>query len=67
MLAMPITSAIDAGSILVIDWKQAGLLRQSVFKPDFATFEQTLIQRKLGSLTDRDQTTLRKIIRDVLG
>jgi mRNA interferase MazF len=64
---MAITTAVDAGSIAVTDWKEAGLLRESVFKPIFATFEQTLIQRKLGVLTDRDQTTLRKIIHDVLG
>jgi mRNA interferase MazF len=67
VVAMAITSATDGASIAVTDWKEAGLLRESVFKPIFATFEQTLIQRKLGALTNRDQATLRAIIRDVFG
>jgi hypothetical protein len=32
-----------------------------------ATFEQTLIQRRLGVLSADDKAVLRKLIRDVLG
>jgi mRNA interferase MazF len=64
---MAITSVMDASSVAVMDWKQAGLLRESVFKPIFATFEQILIQRRLGTLSERDRTALRTIIRGAIG
>jgi mRNA interferase MazF len=67
VIAMAITSVMDADSVAVMDWKAAGLLRESVFKPIFATFEQTLIRRRLGTLSERDQTALRTILRDALG
>jgi mRNA interferase MazF len=66
-IAMAITSVVKAGDAAITDWKEAGLLRESAFKPTFATFEQTLIQRKLGVLSDRDQTALRMLIQDVPG
>ena len=67
VIAMAITSVMDAQSVEVVDWKEAGLLRPSVFKPIFATFEQTLIRRRLGALSERDRAALRTVIRDALG
>jgi len=67
VVAMGITSAVEADSIPVADWKAAGLVLPSSFKPSFATFEQTLIQRRLGVLSADDKAVLRKLIRDVLG
>jgi mRNA interferase MazF len=67
VVAMAITSVIGAGEIPVGDWKAAGLLKPSIFKPIFATFEQTSIQHQLGALEDNDRTALRKLISSVLG
>ncbi len=42
-------------------WNAAGLLKPSLFKPILATIEQTLIVKKLGSLTEADLLTLKSI------
>jgi len=64
---MAITSVIGAGEVPVGDWQAAGLLKPSVFKPIFATFEQTSIPQQLGALAENDRTALRKLINSVLG
>lgn len=48
------------GDILLTDWQTAGLLKTSTVKPVFATLEQNLIVRHMGTLTPVDQKTLRE-------
>ena len=46
----------------VTDWQSAGLLKPSVFKPVFATIEQALVIRQLGSLSAQDESALRCLL-----
>jgi mRNA interferase MazF len=55
------------GEVWVRDWQTAGLLKPSAVKPVFATLEQTLIIRQLGTLTTTDQATLKQAINQILG
>ncbi len=55
------------GEVWLIDWQAAGLLKPSVAKPVFATLEQSLIIRKLGTLAAADRSALRDAIRQILG
>ncbi len=47
---------------LVADWRAAGLIKPSAFKPVFATIEQALAIRSLGSLAAPDLASLRSIL-----
>lgn len=67
VVAMAVTSVITPGEVPVGDWQAAGLLKPSIFKPLFATFENSLIRRQLGALAESDKTALRKLIHSVLG
>jgi mRNA interferase MazF len=49
------------------DWQAANLLKPSAIKPVFATIEQALVIRKLGTLDPADQTALRAAIARTLG
>ena len=51
----------------VRDWKRAGLLKPSVFKPVVTTIDRHLVLRKLGALSDRDRTALAGLLRSMLG
>ncbi|MEK7436144.1 MAG: type II toxin-antitoxin system PemK/MazF family toxin [Pseudomonadota bacterium] len=66
VVIMAVTSQIKSsgtfGEVIIHDWQAAGLLKPSAIKPVFATIEQTLILRRLGRLSDRDQPALRKVI-----
>jgi mRNA interferase MazF len=67
VVAMAITSVLEPGEVLIVDWRAAGLLRESVFKPVFATFEQQAIARQLGTLAEGDRAALKRLIGEVLG
>jgi mRNA interferase MazF len=67
VVAMAITTNLQPGELAITDWKTAGLLRPCVFKPIFATFEQALVRRRLGSLAGGDLAALKKLIAVVLG
>jgi mRNA interferase MazF len=71
IVIMAITSQVRQplafGEALVADWQGAGLIKLSVFKPVVATIEQTLVMRVMGQLAAGDATTLREILRDVIG
>jgi mRNA interferase MazF len=64
---MAITSVLEPGEVMIVDWQAAGLLRESAFKPLFAIFEQRTIARQLGTLTESDRAALKKLIGTVLG
>lgn len=63
---MAITSQLRSpqgfAEALVAQWQSAGLIKASAFKPVFATIEQTLVVRKLGTLPAVDLTSLRQIL-----
>ena len=71
VVVMAITSQLRAsaalGEVWVKDWTAAGLIKPSAIKPVFATLEQVLVIRKLGTLLDADKETLRQTITQVLG
>ena len=50
-----------------MEWQAAGLLRPSAVKPVFATLEQALILRKLGTFSAADRAALLKVIAGTLG
>ena len=47
------------------DWKAAGLLKASIFKSAVATIEKTSILTKVGSLSERDKSSLKKMIETI--
>jgi mRNA interferase MazF len=55
------------GEVWLGQWQAAGLLKPSAVKPVFATLEQALVIRQLGSLSASDQAALRKAIAETLG
>ena len=69
-VVMAITSqlrpAAGFGEVWISEWRAANLLKPSAIKPVFATLEQSLILRQLGTLHPNDQTMLRRIIATVL-
>lgn len=71
VVVMAITSQLrptpGLGEVYLGQWQAAGLLRPSAVKPVFATLEQALILRQLGTLAAADQAALRKAIAETLG
>lgn len=63
LILMAITSQVRPaqafGEVWLHDWRRAGLLKPSVTKPVVATFEQRLVLRKLGALSEGDNTNVR--------
>ncbi len=68
---MPVTSQLRADTrqddVPVSAWKAAGLLKPSAIKPLLATFEQSLVLRKLGVLEDTDASSLRTALAQIIG
>jgi mRNA interferase MazF len=68
---MAITSQLRSPSTpvetTIVRWQAASLLKPSAVKPVFATVEQTLLLKQLGTLQPEDQATLRQAIASVLG
>ncbi len=66
LLIMAITGQVRMplgfGEALIQDWQTAGLLKPSVLKPVMTTIEQRLVRRSMGTLSTRDQQTLRQVI-----
>lgn len=71
IVIMAITSQVRTplgfGEALLADWQGAGLVKESVFKPVFATVEQGCISRILGRLSVADKKTLRDVVSEVIG
>lgn len=70
IVVMAVTSQIRAApsaEIRVAEWQLAGLLKPSVVKPVFATLEQNLVVRQLGSFSTEDQDAVRLLINEILG
>ena len=55
------------GEALLTDWKTAGLIKPSIFKPIITTIEQTLVIKRLGKVSPHDETMLRTVIEKIVG
>ncbi len=71
LIILAVTSQVRAapmvGETAIKKWKEAGLLKPSVFKPLLATVEKGLVLHKLGRLEDEDRQALRAVLDDILG
>jgi mRNA interferase MazF len=71
VVIMAITSQLRSpsapGETRIAQWQVANLLKPSAIKPVFATVEQSLLLKQLGTLQPEDQTALRGAIASVLG
>jgi mRNA interferase MazF len=71
LLIMAITSqahtAPDFATITVVDWQSAGLLKPSFAKPVLTTLEQSLVIRRMGNLSPRDQQSLHQMLTQIFG
>lgn len=69
VIIMAVTSQIRPANnfdIPVTDWRAAGLLKPSVVKPVIATVEKTLVIKRLGQLSEKDQKTLAENLKSIL-
>ena len=71
LVIMAITSQVRQpagfGETLLADWQTAGLIKSSVVKPVFATIEQSLVLRILGTLSAGDKRALRQAMTQIIG
>ena len=71
IVVMAITSQLRpgraVGEVWVGQWQAAGLLKPSAIKPVFATLEQRLVIRRLGTLAPDDRTALRTATAETIG
>jgi mRNA interferase MazF len=71
VVVMAVTSQLrpssGPGEVWIHQWHVAGLLKPSAVKPVFATLEQALVLRRLGSLGAGDKAALREAIAESLG
>ena len=71
VVLMTITSQIQSplgfADTLLADWQYTNLLKPSVVKPVFTSFEQNLVIKQLGVLSENDQAALRLNIKLAIG
>src|SRR5580704_15828486 len=71
VVVMAITGQLRAspgrGDVRVEQWQAAGLIKPSAIKPIFATLEQALVLRQLGTLGVGDRAALRESVGEMLG
>lgn len=71
IVVMAVTSQLRPstgfGEVFLAGWQAAGLIKPSVVKPVFATLEQGLVIRQLGTLAAPDKEALRQVITQLLG
>ena len=71
VVVMAVTSQLRPtlafGEVWVSQWQPSGLLKPSAIKPVFATIEQRLVIRQLGTLQSIDLAALRKSIDEMIG
>ena len=68
---MAVTSQIvhhpGFGEVIIHEWREAGLLKESVIKPVIFTAEKRIVLRRLGQLKERDQLAVRQVIGELIG
>lgn len=52
--------------VVLVAWEQAGLAKPSAVKPLLASFESSLVRRKLGRLAPNDLAAVRMLFKRVL-
>jgi len=66
VIVMAITSQLrpvpSLNEVWITQWQAAGLLKPSAIKPVFATLEQGLVIRQLGSLASIDRDTVERAV-----
>jgi mRNA interferase MazF len=71
MILMAITSQFHPtpalGEVWLGQWQAAGLLKPSAIKPIFATLEQRMVIRQLGTLTVPDRSALKQAVARIIG
>jgi hypothetical protein len=71
LIVMAVTSRLRpdprSSDVLISHWQAAGLLKPSVVTAVFATLEQQLVPRRLGTLDDDDQAVPRQAISEIIG
>jgi len=71
VIIMAVTSQMRSanyfGDTVITDWKAAGLLKPSVFKPIFTTVEKGLILKALGRISAQDRSALQGMLQTVFG
>ncbi len=63
----PAPTGANWGEVFIDHWQDAGLLKPSAIKPIFATFEQRIVLRTLGALTQADAKALADALASILG
>lgn len=70
VLIMAITSRIEQntgiGECFINNWQSAGLLKPSAIKPAISTIEQSLILKRLGSLSSDDLSATANTLKELL-
>lgn len=67
VILIAITSRSGATGESVVDWKKAGLLKPSAFRPIIMTVQKRSILKKLGRLAEEDRRRLGELLREWLG
>ena len=71
VVLMPVTSQLRgdgrAGDVMLSEWESAGLLKPSAVKPIIATFERSLLIRRLDSLAEDDRDLLKQALAEMIG
>ncbi len=57
----------DFGSVAISNWKEAGLPKESLFKPLIATIDKNNISKKLGIISDYDSLMLTRLLKQIIG
>ena len=67
IILAPITSRLSGNDeVALIDWQAAGLAKAGAVKPLLASFEISLIRRKLGALSTQDLSSVRVLFARIL-
>jgi mRNA interferase MazF len=71
IIVMAVTSRIreiqSFCDVIIKEWKQAGLIKESAIKPMIITIEKDLILAKLGQLQKQDTQALRNNLQTIFG
>ena len=71
VILLAITSQIrkfqDFGTLPISDWQEAGLPKESLFKPLIATIDKNNISKKLGVISTYDSENLTKLLQQIIG
>ena len=67
LILAPITGRLGDDEVKLMAWQKAGLAKPSAVKPLLASFEASLVRRKLGRLEPKDLAAVRAQFARILG